>query len=100
MNLCIDGEVGAPSLRGCRNTLVVGRCRTAFCIAPAERRLGKRGVGAILLGGAVLSDEEHAPRGGPGGTIGKGASDHSRTLTIDLMRRRELLRLLAGTAVV
>src|SRR5262249_11882915 len=32
---CIDGEVGAPSLRGCWNTLVVGRCRAAFCTAPA-----------------------------------------------------------------
>src|SRR5262245_55197606 len=39
---CIDGEVGAPSLRGRRNTLVVGRCRAAFRTAPALSRRNAR----------------------------------------------------------
>jgi hypothetical protein len=39
---CIDGEVGARSLRACRNTLVVGWCRAAFCTAPALSRRNAR----------------------------------------------------------
>ena len=38
----IDGEFGAQSLRACRNTLVVGWCRAAFCTAPALSRRNAR----------------------------------------------------------
>ncbi len=47
-------EVGALSLRACRNTLVVGRCRAAFCTGRRVRVRSGSGGGRLVRPNALI----------------------------------------------